>query len=116
MGFASSTAFSLGDRTAVRRLLERIRAQRLARNWTQSEMARRAGMSRATYQNFEGGYGNPTLANLMRVLGILGVADRVADLVPEPEESQTLASLQRSAVRKGRQRARVRGGGAGGEA
>jgi transcriptional regulator with XRE-family HTH domain len=89
-----SNSIPSGDRAAAQQLLKRLRAHRLARNWTQDEMAKRAGMSRATYQNFEGGYGNPTLSNLMRILGILGFTDRIAELVPEPAEPQTLESLR----------------------
>jgi transcriptional regulator with XRE-family HTH domain len=81
-----------GDRSAVRQMLARIREQRLARNWTQTEMAHRCGLSRASYQNLEGGFGNITLANLVRVLGILGLASRLADLVPPVEDPRTLES------------------------
>ena len=74
-------------------MLNRIRAHRLARNWSQEELARRAGLSRASYQNLEGGYGNPTLSNLMRVLGILGLSHRIAELLPEVEPANTIESL-----------------------
>lgn len=97
---------SAGDRSVVRQLLARVRAQRLSRNWSQAEMARRAGLSRPSYQNFEGGFANITLANLVRILGVLGFSSRVGDLVPEVEEERTL----QSAYRRSRQRARSRGG------
>ena len=84
-----------GDRLVVRTLLERLRSQRLRRNWTQAELARRAGLSVQSYQNFETGYGNITLANLLRVLSILGFGDRLALLVPEPEEERTLRDVSR---------------------
>ena len=100
-----SSSIPPGDRAAAQQLLKRLRAHRLARNWTQDEMARRAGMSRATYQNLEGGYGNPTLSNLMRILGILGFTDRIAELLPEPEEPQTLESLRAHAEPAARVRA-----------
>jgi len=96
---------SLGDRAAVRQLLERIREHRLARNWSQADMARRTGMSRATYQNLEGGYGNPTLTNLTRVLGILGHSARIADLLPAPDPALTLESLQQATRQPARLRA-----------
>ena len=82
------------EREAVRTLLIRLREQRLARNWSQAEMARRAGVSRASYQNFELGYGNITFENLVRVVGILGYAARLADLVPPVEEVRTLESIK----------------------
>jgi len=93
-----------GERIVVRTLLARLRAQRLRRNWTQAEIARRAGISVQSYQNFETGYGNITLANLLRILGILGLADRISLLVPELEEERTLRDVSRPA----RQRARAK--------
>ncbi len=93
-----------GERVVVRTLLARLRAQRLRRNWTQSELARRAGISVQSYQNFETGYGNITLANLLRILGIFGFADRLTLLVPELEEERTLRDVSVAP----RQRARVK--------
>jgi DNA-binding XRE family transcriptional regulator len=93
-----------GERVVVRTLLARLRAQRLRRNWTQAEIARRAGISVQSYQNFETGYGNITLANLLRILGILGLANRLSLLVPELEEERTLHDVSRPA----RQRARAK--------
>lgn len=81
------------DRAAVRTLLERVRQHRLSHNWSQAEMARRAGLSRPAYQNFENGYGNITLANLVRILGVLGLTNNLAQLVPPIDEEPTLASL-----------------------
>src|ERR1035437_6993496 len=93
-----------GERALVRGLLARLRAQRLRRNWTQAELARRAGISVQSYQNFETGYGNITLANLLRILGILGFADRLSLLIPEVEEERTLRDVNRPV----RQRARAK--------
>ena len=101
---AGETSASTGERVVVRALLDRLRAQRLRRNWTQAELARRAGISVQSYQNFETGYGNITLANLLRILGILGFADRLSLLVPELEEERTLRDVSRPA----RQRARAK--------
>jgi len=93
-----------GERVVVRTLLARLRAHRLRHNWTQAELARRAGISVQSYQNFETGYGNITLANLLRILGILGFANRLGLLVPELEEERTLRDVSRGA----RQRARAK--------
>ena len=105
MKLAKSTYFTTGagDRTAVRRLLERLRGHRFRRNWTQAELASRAGMGRTAYQDFENGYGNITLANLVRILGVLGFSTRLTDLVPPLEEERTLES----GVRPPRQRVRA---------
>ena len=101
---AKDTLASVGERMVVRTLLTRLRAHRLRRNWTQAEIARRAGISVQSYQNFETGYGNITLANLLRILGILGFADRLSLLVPELEEERTL----RDVIQPARQRARAK--------
>jgi transcriptional regulator with XRE-family HTH domain len=90
----------VGDRQAVQALLSRLKDQRLARNWSQAEMARRAGMSRAAYQDFESGVGNPTLESVMRVLGVLGFGGRVASLIPPVEIPQTLASVEHPKPRR----------------
>ncbi len=90
------------ERLSVRKLLHRLREHRLRRNWTQAEMARRAGISRPAYQNFEGGYSNITLTNLMRILSVLGFSTRITDLLPELEEERTVESADHAP----RQRAR----------
>jgi transcriptional regulator with XRE-family HTH domain len=82
-----------GERTVVRTLLERLKAHRLRRNWSQAELARRAGISVQSYQNFETGHGNITLAHLLRILGVLGLTSRLSLLVPELEEERTLKDI-----------------------
>lgn len=93
--YPSSTLVQ-SDREAVRLLLTRVREHRLKHNWSQVEMARRAGLSRPAYQNFENGYGNITLSNLARILGVLGFTNNLAQLVPPVAEEQTLDSLLRT--------------------
>ena len=91
-----------GDRTAVRQLLQRLRAHRFRRNWTQAELASRAGMGRTAYQDFENGYGNITLANLLCILGVLGFSSNLADLIPQLEEERTLATADLAPRRRAR--------------
>jgi len=105
----ASKAEASGERAIVRALLERLRAQRLRRNWTQAELARRAGISVQSYQNFETGHGNITLGNLLRILGILGFADRLSLLVPEPEEERTVRGASRPPRQRARSKAPARG-------
>ncbi len=81
------------DRKVVRTLLERVRQHRLQRNWSQEEMATRTGLSRLAYLNFENGYGNITLANLVRVLGVLGMTNNLMLLVPPVTVEPTLEKL-----------------------
>lgn len=85
-----------GDRSVLRTLVERVRQQRLSRVWTQAEAAKRAGLSRSAYQDFEAGVGNITLVNLARVLAIFNLSDRLADLVPPPDAATTLPELLKS--------------------
>jgi DNA-binding XRE family transcriptional regulator len=89
---------------AVRVLCERLRQHRLKRNWSQAEMARRAHLSRAAYQNFETGHGNITLRNLMKVLWVLGLTHHLAQMVPPVPVETALAPLPKPA----RQRAYTR--------
>jgi transcriptional regulator with XRE-family HTH domain len=94
-----------GGPDAVRILRERLRQHRLKRNWSQAEMARRAHLSRAAYQNFETGSGNITLRNLMKVLWVLGLTHHLAQMVPlipaEPSPSPLAKpARQRSYTRR----------------
>jgi DNA-binding XRE family transcriptional regulator len=82
---------------AVRILRERLRQHRLKHNWSQAEMARRAHLSRAAYQNFETGSGNITLRNLMKVLWVLGLTHHLAQMVPPVQVEPALASLPKPA-------------------
>jgi len=56
-------------------LANRIRDRRLKRNWTQAELAERAGIKQPTYVLFEK-TGRISLARLLKILGVL-------DLLPE---------------------------------
>jgi transcriptional regulator with XRE-family HTH domain len=82
---------------AVRILRERLRQHRLKRNWSQAEMARRAHLSRAAYQNFETGHGNITLRNLMKILWVLGLTHHLAQMVPLIPAEPAPASMPKPA-------------------
>lgn len=94
----------IGDRSVLRTLVERVRQQRLSRLWTQTEMARRVGMSRSSYQDFEAGVGNVTLVNLARILAAFNLSDRLAELVPPPAPAVTLPELLKAPRVRGRKR------------
>jgi len=97
-------SFLQGDRDVIRSLVERVRLHRLARNWSQAEFARRIGLSRRAYQDFETGYGNLTLTNLVKLLGVLGVSGELAELVPLPSPEPKIEELlQPTRQRAGRQ-------------
>jgi transcriptional regulator with XRE-family HTH domain len=101
---ADSTQLVQGDREAIRTMLTRVRQHRLKHNWTQAEMARRAGISRPAYQNFENGYGNITLANLAKILGVLGLTNGLAQMVPPVTTEPTLSELMKPARQRARRR------------
>lgn len=67
-------------------------------------MARRAGLSRPAYQNFENGYGNITLRNLLNILGVLGLTERFAQMIPPVTEEPTLAALSKPVRQRARRR------------
>jgi len=92
------------DREAVLQFLDGLRQHRLKHNWSQVEMARRAGLSRPAYQNFENGYGNITLRNLLKILGVLGLTERFAQMIPPVTEEPTLAALSTPVRQRARRR------------
>jgi transcriptional regulator with XRE-family HTH domain len=89
----------------MRTTVERLREHRLARNWTQAEVARRAGISLPTYQGLEAGLGI-NLRSFLAVLGALGFLNEFSELIPPPE--LTMPALLEQAKRRPRQRARPR--------
>jgi transcriptional regulator with XRE-family HTH domain len=91
----SSASPTLSEREAVRVFLRRLKEHRLARNWSQTEIAARAGLTRTGYQNLELGLSKPTLLTVVRILGVLGYLDRLAELVPPAEVPRTLESLSK---------------------
>jgi transcriptional regulator with XRE-family HTH domain len=59
----------------------RLAAYRLSRNMRQDDVSVQAGVSRGVVARLEAGEGG-TIDSLIRVLGALGLAGRVSDLVP----------------------------------
>jgi transcriptional regulator with XRE-family HTH domain len=66
----------------------RIRARRLSRNWTQAELAARAGVKLPTYVLFER-TGRIALIRLLKVLDALGLLDEF-DQLGRKEDLATL--------------------------
>ncbi len=54
-------------------LAKNLRLLRASRSGSQAQLARLAGIPRATWSNLESGSANPTLAVLSSVAGALGV-------------------------------------------
>lgn len=70
--------FALGDA---------ILHARLAKGWSQSELARRAGTKQANISRIEAGLGNPTLSLIHRLCEILGL--ELSFQVKEREAAET---------------------------
>lgn len=77
---------------------------RLARNVNQQDLGREAGVSRRTVTRLENGE-SVSLDTLLRVMRALGVAGRIAALLPDPQ----VQPIDRVRLKdKGRRRARAK--------
>ena len=95
--------FSLASNEAIEADLgQRIEAIRLGRNVNQTQLAVEAGVSRRTITRLENG-GGVSVDTLIRVLRALGLADRLAALLPDPG----VRPIERGRL-KGRKRQRAR--------
>jgi transcriptional regulator with XRE-family HTH domain len=65
---------------------ERLRALRLSRNFSQRELADKAGVSLRALHNLEAGAGS-TIETFLRVLKALNAVDAIEALVPQPKVS-----------------------------
>jgi len=94
---------SLKSSTEIARdLAHRTRERRLQRGWSQTEIARRAGVKPATYILFER-TGRISLLRLLKVLDVLGLAEEV-DAVNQREDLSTLTLAQISQPKRKRGR------------
>ena len=59
---------------ALKRLGERIRQLRTAKNWTQEDLAGECGLDRSYVSGLEVGRRNPTYLNLLRIAKTFGVS------------------------------------------
>ena len=91
-----------GDAEALRALGESLRSERLARNFTQAHVASLAGISLPTLRKVERGDGSVEIRHYARVLGILGHAERLGQVVPPsvpPPDPRFLARAERQRAR-----------------
>jgi len=93
-----------GDREALILIGERLRGLRLQKNQTQARVAKLAGISIPTYQKLEAGDGTVKVGIFARVLAMRRFADKLGNIIPEPEPPVDLKALMKPA----RQRARGR--------
>lgn len=85
-------------------LARRVRARRLKRNWTQRELAERAGLKLPTFVLFEK-TGQISLARLLKVLGVLDLLSEF-DRIGRNEDlaGMTLDDLDPPQRQRGRRR------------
>lgn len=81
-----------------RRLADRVRAERLARNWRQSTLAARSGVSVPTIRRYEK-TGRIGLHNLLLLLEALGRLDELRSLLEPPPAASFEALEARAAAR-----------------
>jgi transcriptional regulator with XRE-family HTH domain len=83
----------------VLELGSRIARQRIELGMTQAQAAQRAGVSKRTIERFEAG-GDTQLTTLVRLLGVLGMADRLDQLIPAATSSPMEMLKHQSRPRK----------------
>lgn len=74
----------LANQDIIRLLARRIKEYRLAARISQKEMAEKSGVGLATISHFEQGVmQNMTLNNFISLLRVVGMEERVMELLPE---------------------------------
>ena len=76
----------LTDQAALAELGRRMTEARLAKGWTQAQLAQETGVSKSTIERLEAG-GSSQLTNLLRSLRALDRLDGLERLLPEPPPS-----------------------------
>ena len=78
----------------------RIRAARLRRRLSQTEMAERVGVSRPTLRSLERGDLSVGLGVLVRALGVLGLEDDLARVAADDEVGRRLVDAAATPARR----------------
>lgn len=91
------------ESAALKEVGERIRQQRISRNYTQSQFAEKCGLSTSTITRIENGE-DSKLSNVIRVLVAMDMQDNLEHLVPKQAASYKhiyeQAPVRRRAARK----------------
>lgn len=77
---------ALNDQVLVKEIGRRIKAMRLAANWSQAALAAKAGLSTPSMSHLEDGKG-AQLSSVLRVLRALSQLDNLELAFPEPRPS-----------------------------
>lgn len=98
--------------TLLRDLGARLRVLRLARGWSQQELAARAGIAVSTLKQLEA-RGEGSLQRLARVAVALDVDGELRELFAKPQAMESIEAVKRSARQRApRQRRKEDRGGA----
>lgn len=87
----------------AQQVCRRLKQERLLHEWTQADLASRAGVGVTTISNLEAGH-NISFATLVRVAMVLGRGEEIADLF-QPQVN-SLGDMQKLEHAKSRQRIR----------
>lgn len=87
----------------ARLLAERIRAERLRREWKQETLAERSGVSLPTIRRYER-TGRTSVENMLKLCHALGRLDEFADLLTPPPASSIDELAARTAPKPKRKR------------
>ncbi|MBX9578051.1 MAG: helix-turn-helix domain-containing protein [Chthoniobacterales bacterium] len=82
-----------GEREAMKKLGERLRAERLRRNFSQAYLASVAKVTIPTYRKIENGDGKVEFRHVARALGFFGYSEALGALVPEASVELKLKDL-----------------------
>ena len=94
---------NLAEEVVLRELGERLARARLERDFTQAELAEKAGVSKRTVERLESGEVATQLSGLLRVCRALGLLEHFDALLPEAVPGP-MARLKQ----KGRERQRAK--------
>src|SRR5580700_8304577 len=83
--------------TVAQHLATNVKQLRLARSFTQEQLARISGVPRATWANLESGAANPTVSVLLKVAAALQVS--VEELLAPPRATARLFQAKELPVR-----------------
>ena len=89
---------------------QRVKEYRLAAQLSQKELAELSGVSQATISHFEQGVNrNLTLGNFIALLRILGLEQRLMELMPElPMQPMILRKIKKLIPKRVRRRSQVK--------
>ena len=97
---AMSINSQMTDDHVLAELGDRLARLRLDKNFTQSELARQAGVGLRTVQRLESGAVATQLSGFLRVCRVLGIIERFDALVPEPIASPIAQLKQHGKLRQ----------------